>query len=116
MHNKYFQHSSPLSLSPLSGALTPTNLKAIQSGHGPGQVEVSWNELHTPSKGYRITVDSTDFSRNGKPDQVGASPHTFTQQLQHGEHSIRLVAHSQHMCSNIVGPVKVTVRGEEIYT
>ena len=91
----------------LKGA-SPTNLSAQQTGLTA--VLVSWTApMAAPSGGYRITVDSTDTSTG---IDTTSSPHTITVP-QPGVHSIRVVGLSQHFPSETVGPVEVTVRGQE---
>lgn len=76
----------------------------------PQTVAISWTTPSPPpSQGYRITVDSTDISTG---IDVLTSPHIITFQ-QPSIHAFRLVAKSQHFPSEIVGPVEVTVSGEE---
>ena len=65
--------------------------------------------MAAPSGGYRITVDSTDISTG---IDTTSSPHTITVP-QPGVHSIRVVGLSQHLPSETVGPMEVTVRGQE---
>ena len=65
--------------------------------------------MAAPSGGYRITIDSTDISTG---INTTSSPHTITFP-QPGMHSIRVVGLSQHFLSETVGPVEVTVRGQE---
>ena len=92
----------------LAGAAPPTNLFAQQTGLTA--VLVSWTApMAAPSGGYRITVDSTDISTG-----IGtiSFPHTITVP-QPGVHIIRVVGLSQHLPSETVGPVEVTVRGQE---
>ena len=85
----------------------PTDLSAQQTGLTA--VEVSWTApMAAPSEGYRITVDSTDISTG---IDTTSSPHTITVP-QPGVHSIRVVGLSQHLPSETVGPVEVTVRGQ----
>ena len=64
--------------------------------------------MAVPSGGYRITVDSADTSTGIEPT---LSPHTITVP-QPGVYSIRVVSLSQHLPSETVGPVEVTVRGQ----
>ena len=93
----------------LAGAAPPTNLSAQQTGLTA--VLVSWTApMAAPSGGYRITVDSTDISTG---IDTTSSPHTITVP-QPGVHSIRVVGLSQHLPSETVGPVEVTVRGQEL--
>ena len=91
----------------LSTGSTPTNLMVRQNGIGTALV--SWTAPSPPpSMGYRITIDSTDFSAGL---DVASSTTSHTISLQPGVHSIRMRAHSQHYPSEIVGPVEVTVKG-----
>ena len=64
--------------------------------------------MAAPSGGYRITVDSTDISTG---IDTTSSPHTITVP-QPGVHSIHVVGLSQHLPSETVGPVEVTVKGQ----
>ena len=74
---------------------------------------VSWTPPPPPpSMGYRITIDSTDFSA-GLDAASSATSHTFSPQP--GVHSIRMRSNSQHYPSEIVGPVDVTVKGNNNY-
>ena len=75
---------------------------------GINMVEVSWTAPSPPpSRGYRITVISSDISTGidtmSTALNISAAP---------GVHNIRLVALSQHFPSEEVGPVEVTVLGE----
>ena len=66
--------------------------------------------MAAPSGGYRITVDSADTSTYTGINTT-SSPHTITD-LQPGVYSIHVVGLSQHLASETVGPVEVTVRGQ----
>ena len=75
---------------------------------------VSWTApFPPPSMGYRITIDSTDFSA-GIDVASSATSHTIS--LQSGVHNIRMRGLSQHYPSETVGPVEVTVKGNLCYT
>ena len=90
----------------------PTNLTAQQNGIN--SVLVSWTAPSPPpSMGYRITVDSTDFSAG---IDVASSTTSHTISLHPGVHDIRMRALSQHYPSEIVGPEEVTVKGTLCYT
>ena len=92
----------------LAGAASPTDLSVQQTGFTA--VLVSWTApMAAPSGGYRITVDSTDISTG---IETTSSPHTIAVP-QPGVYSIRVVGLSQHLPSETVGPVEVTVRGQE---
>ena len=87
----------------------PANLATIQDGINE---LVSWiAPSPPPSMGYRITVDSTDFSAGIDVSNSSATSHTIS--LQPGVHNIRIRALSQHYPSEIVGPVEVTVKGKK---
>ena len=77
--------------------------------NGIGIVLVSWTAPSPPPRvGYRITIDSTDFSAG---IDVASSSTSHTISLTPGVHSIRMRALSQHYPSEIVGLVEVTVKG-----
>ena len=91
-----------------AGAAT-TNLMAEQNGIN--SVLVTWTPPSPPpSMGYRITVDSTDFSAGIGVTNSSATSRTIS--LQSGVRNIRMRALSQHYPSEIVGPVEVTVKGK----
>ena len=87
----------------------PTNLAAIQDGING---LISWTTSSPPpSMGYRITVDSTNFSAGIDVTNSSATSHTIS--LQPGVHNIRMRSLSQHYPSEIVGPVDITVKGNK---
>ena len=80
--------------------------------NGVGTVLVFWTAPSPPpSMGYRITIDSEDFSAGL---DVASSATSYTILLQPGVHSIRMRALSQYYPSEIVGPVEVTVKGNNL--
>ena len=86
---------------------TLTNLIVRQNGINSALV--SWTAPSPPpSMGYRITIDSTDFSA-GIDLSSPATSRTIL--LIPGVHSIRMRTNSQHYPSEIVGPAEVTVKG-----
>lgn len=79
---------------------------AIQSGIRT--VTVSWTAPPSPpSRGYRITINSTDFSSG-----VDVTETITLLLLDPGTHSIRIRSLSEHFPSDVVGPVEVTVLGK----
>ena len=86
----------------------PTNLTAEQIG--PERVVVSWTPPSPPpSRGYRITVNSTTSSTSV---DINAIITYYFLTLQPGVYGIQMVATSHHHYpSEAVGPVEVTVRG-----
>ena len=79
--------------------------------NGINSTLVSWTAPSPPpSMGYRITTDTTDSSTG---IDVPSSATSRTISLQPGVHSIRMRSLSQHYPSEIVGPVQVTVKGNE---
>ena len=85
----------------------PTNLTAQQNGIN--SVLVSWTAPSpSPSMGYRIRIDSTEFSAD---INVTSSATSRTISLQPGVHNIRIRASSLHYPSDDVETVAVTVKG-----
>ena len=84
----------------------PTGLVAVQNRLA--KVIVSWTTPSVrPSEGYRITAEPGGVSAVAQ-----SSPHNVTN-LQPGVYDIRVMSLSQwHLPSEAVGPVEVTVRGE----
>ena len=75
-------------------------------------VLVSWTAPYPPpSMGYRIAINSTDFSVGLDVASLATSRIII---LQPGVHSIRLRALSLHYPSEIVGPVYITVKGKNL--
>ena len=82
----------------------PTNLIIRQNGIN--STLVSWTAPSpAPNMGYRITIDSTDGT--------DATDSSATVTLQPGVHNISMRSLSRHYPSEIVGPVEVTVKGNE---
>ena len=88
----------------LIGADPPTNLMAEQNELG--SVLVSWTAPSAPpAMGYRVTLQPGNVS-------IDAPSFIATVNLQPGVYNITVVALSQHLPSEAVGPVEVLVRGK----
>ena len=87
------------------GATPPTNLMAEQNGIQ--SVLVSWTApSRPPAMGYRVTVGAEEISVDSLSTFVNLTG------LQPGVYAVQVMSLSQHLPSEAVGPVEVTVRGE----
>ena len=96
---------------PAAGADTPSNLMVHQNGRL--SIEINWTPTATPpSQGYQITT-TEDISVG---TIVMNPPYTYTAlDIRVGSViNIYLVAHSAHFFSGVLGPISVTILGEEI--
>ena len=92
-----------------SGA-PPTSLAAVQSG--VGTVLVSWTAPpEPPSGGYQIQAVSAVSAQSASYSApTGSSSYNITVK-QPGVYNVSLMGLSQHLPSERMGPVTVTVRG-----